>query len=118
MADDTLWKTEERLWTGGFEAYEERLDADCIMAFAPPAGIMRREAILASISKAPRWTTIEMLERQLSRPQESVAVLGYRARAKRGDQPYEAMCSSVYVARDGRWRMVQHQQTPLESRAG
>jgi uncharacterized protein YchJ len=113
MADGNLWKTEERLWTGGVEVYEERLDADCIMAFPPPAGIMRREAILASIATATRWTAIEMNDRQLSRPRESLAVLGYRARAKRGEDAYEAMCTSVYVARDGRWRMVQHQQTPL-----
>ena len=113
MADDGLWKTEEGLWTGGVEAYEEYLDVDCIMAFPPPVGIMRRKSILDSISKASRWTAVEMVDRQLSRPREDIAVLGYRARAKRGEESYGAMCTSVYVARDARWRMVQHQQTPI-----
>jgi Domain of unknown function (DUF4440) len=116
VADDTFWKMEERLWTGGVAAYEERLDADCIMAFPPPAGLMKREAIFASISKARRWTAVEMTGRHTSHPRDSVAVLGYRARARRGEETYEAVCTSVYVLRDGGWRMVQHQQTPLTSK--
>jgi hypothetical protein len=111
MSDDGLWKTEERFWTGGVDVYEENLDAGCIMALPPPAGIMRREAILRSIADAPRWTAVEIGDRQRSSPAANVAVLAYRARARR-DGGYEAVCSSVYVSRNGRWRMVQHQQTP------
>jgi hypothetical protein len=28
-------------------------------------------------------------------------------------EPYRALMSSVYARRDGRWRLVLHQQTPI-----
>ncbi len=112
MADD-VWRIEESFWTGGVEVYEKGLDADCIMAFPPPAGIMKRDAILRSIERAPRWTAVEMSDRQTSFPTEGVGVLAYRARSEREGSIYEAVCTSVYILRDDRWSMVQHQQTPL-----
>ena len=43
-----------------------------------------------------------------------VAALQYRASARRegDDSPYHALVTSVYVRRDGAWRLALHQQTP------
>ena len=41
-------------------------------------------------------------------------VLAYRACGRReGAEPYQAWCSSSYRLVDGRWRLFQHQQTPV-----
>lgn len=113
--NDPLWKIEERLWTGDGEDVAAALDPACMMAF-PQVGILNgAPAILESLRGAPRWVNIEIKDQTLARPEESLAVLAYRARAKRlGDESaYAAVCTSTYVARQGVWRMVQHQQTPV-----
>lgn len=117
--DDRLWKIEERLWTGGADRYAESLDPACLMAFPPPVGMMRYEAILKSIREAPRWAEVEMADRTQTRPRDGVAVLAYRATARRPgeDATYAAICTSVYAGHGEDWRMVQHQQTPV-SKAG
>jgi hypothetical protein len=45
-------------------------------------------------------------------PTADTAVLTYRWRSRRGEGTYAAVMSSVYVRRDGAWRLVLHQQTP------
>jgi len=115
LADNSLWKIEEQLWTGGADVYASRLDPACLMAFPSPTGILKdRETILQSLNGAPRWTEVEMSDRILARPRESIAVLAYHAKARRPGEnaAYTAICTSTYVAREGGWRLVQHQQTP------
>jgi hypothetical protein len=45
------------------------------------------------------------------------AVLTYRvaARWEREAARYTSLASSVYVQRDGEWKLALHQQTPLET---
>lgn len=55
-----------------------------------------------------------MEERVLGRSGDSVAVLAYRAEARRAeDGPYRAYCTSTYVRSGDGWKLVQHQQTPI-----
>lgn len=55
-----------------------------------------------------------MSEAHVARPADDLLVLAYKAEGKRdGAAPYNAYCTSTYRrADDGRWRLVQHQQTP------
>jgi hypothetical protein len=47
-------------------------------------------------------------------PTEGTAILTYEARAVRGEgETYNALVSSAYARRNGTWKMVFHQQTPL-----
>lgn len=110
---DPLWTVEERFWTGGSDI-AAALDPGCLMAF-PQVGILEgRQTILESLRDVSRWSEIRMTDRVLVRPKEGLAVLAYRANAKRsGDEsPYNAVCTSTYIAMDGGWRMIQHQQAP------
>jgi hypothetical protein len=44
-----------------------------------------------------------------------VAMLGYEARVKRGTgEPYRALCGSLYLRREGVWKIASHQHTLLE----
>lgn len=113
MSDEELWKLEEAFWTGGEDHYQSALDPACLMVF-PGVGPLTASAALEGLKSAPRWKSVGMDDRRLTRPSEEVATLAYRARGEReGAAPYEAWCSSSY-RRDGeRWLLFQHQQTPV-----
>ena len=54
-----------------------------------------------------------MIETQVARPGDDVLVLAYKAEGRReGAAAYSAYCTSTYRRSGGRWRLVQHQQTP------
>ncbi len=110
---DELWTTEHRLWLDGAGAYGELMAPRCVMAFGP-MGILEDDAIVESLRGAPRWTQVEMADQVLAQPTPDVAVLAYRAQARRdGAEPYAALCTSTYLRIGEGWRIAQHQQTPL-----
>ena len=105
---------EERFWAAGEDHYRDALDPACVMAFPAPAGIIEGPAIAQSLAGAPRWASVTMAETRIGRPSDDLLVLAYRARGRRdGAAPYEAYCTSTYRKAGGRWRLVQHQQTPV-----
>lgn len=113
MDDDRIWEFEESLWTGGAEHYHEAIDDECLMVLpAEPFVLTGRQAI-AAVLETPRWSKVDLSERQVLRPQEGLIVVAYRANAaKEGRDGYEAYCASTYrrVSHE-EWRVVQHQQT-------
>lgn len=114
MDDERIWSFEESLWTGGAERYRALVDKECLMILPEPPFVMRGEQAIAAVSDTPRWGHVTLSEREVSRPQEGLIVIAYKANAEGGGQPYEAHCTSTYrrLAHE-EWRVVQHQQTPL-----
>jgi hypothetical protein len=113
MTDDRAWTEEELFWISGEEHYRKMLDDECIMVFPAPAGIIAGPDIALSLKNAPRWSSVEMTDKQVRRPSPDVMVLAYRAEATRQDaDPYGAYCTSTYQQEADRWRLIQHQQTP------
>jgi hypothetical protein len=111
---DDLWQNERRLWQAGVAAYEELMGPECMMAFAP-MGIMARSEIIDCMHDAPRWSSIDMTDVTQTGPAGNVSIIGYRVLATRpGNEPYEAVCTSTYVAVDGRWKLAQHQQSVVQ----
>jgi hypothetical protein len=87
------------------------------MAFPAPAGILAGEAILRGLEGASRWASVAFAATAVARPATDLLVLAYRAEGLRdaaaAGAAYVAYCTSTYrLAGDGRWLMVQHQQTP------
>lgn len=117
MDDAQLWQRERDFWLSPAADNAARLSPHCLMAFAPPTGILRgREAVLDSLRAAPRWTAVELEQPTLERADPDTAVLAYRALGSRpGAPPYRAYCSSTYRRDGGDWRLIQHQQTPIAS---
>ncbi len=114
-----LLSLERTLWTGGPEAYRENLDRECLLAFTEMAGVSSREAVANQVNGSPRWKELEMEVEGVMRPTEHVTILTYRASAVRGDgNRYHALASSGYVRREGAWKLMFHQQTPLSAEAG
>lgn len=111
MADE-LWHEEREFWLAGAAEALRKLDEGCLMALAP-AGILTRRKVVETLSQGPRWQEVSMSERA-SIETDDLCVLAYRATARRaGADTYRALCTTTWVRRDGDWRIVQHQQTPV-----
>ena len=109
-----LLKKEESLWSGGTSAYRHALDGDCLVAFTEMAGVQTRDEIANMAGKGPRWHDVDIAVEGFLQPTDDVTILTYRVNAVRDNEPYSARVSSGYVNRDGDWRMMFHQQTPLK----
>lgn len=114
MIDDTeIWTLEREFWLSGADFFTRTMARNCLMVFPDPVGILTGPNIPKTLKGVPRWSTISMTE-QRSAVDGATVTLVYRAEAVReGEPPYRALCSSTYVGRKGKWRLLQHQQTPL-----
>lgn len=108
-----LLRKEKSLWSGGVPEYRQALDGDCLIAFTEMTGVRGRDEIAEMAGMDPRWRDVDIDVEGMLQPTDDVTILTYHVTALRGDQPYEARVSSGYVRRDGDWRMMFHQQTPL-----
>jgi hypothetical protein len=116
MDDDRLWNFEQSLWTEGPDNYREKVDGEVVMVLPRPPYVLRGDAAIGAVAETPVWSAAELTERQVSRPQEGLIVIGYRVRATREGEHdgYEAHCTSVIRRLEHEvWRVVQHQQTPV-----
>ena len=114
MDDDRVWTFEESLWTADAEHYRESIDDECLMVLPAPPYVMSGQQAVEAVSSTPRWSKVELSERQVKRPQEGLIVIAYKASAERdGIPPYVAHCTSTYrrLSHEN-WKVVQHQQTP------
>ena len=114
MDDQRVWAFEESLWTASAEHYQQSIDDECLMVLPEPPFVMSGQQAIEAVKATPRWSSVELTERQVARPEEGLIVVAYHARASRdGAAPYEAACTSTYrrLAHE-EWRVVQHQQTP------
>lgn len=113
MDDARIWEFERSLWLGDAEHYHELIDDACVMVVPSEPFVLSSETAKVAVSATPRWSDVEFDKQTVERPQEGLIVIGYRARATRGDQAYEAFCTSTLRRLSHQeWRVVQHQQTP------
>ena len=114
MDDARIWEFETSLWTADADTYREAIDEHCLMVVPAAPFVLGGEDAVASVQDTPRWTTVEITDRQVARPQEGLIVVAYKAEASRGDgKAYTAYCTSTYRRLEHEvWRVVQHQQTP------
>jgi hypothetical protein len=110
---DNLLAMEQRFWSGGATDFRRTLDDDCLIAFGEAAGVTSRD-LIADQAGGEHWHDLDIEVEGFLQPTEDVALLTYHATAVRAnDEPYEARVSSGYVRRDGDWKMMFHQETPL-----
>jgi len=119
MDDDRVWTFEESLWTADAEHYRESIDDECLMVLPTPPFVHTGEQAIQAVTDTPRWSEVTISDKQVARPEEGLIVVAYHVRAKRGDEAYDAHCTSTYrrLAHE-QWRVVQHQQTPPLTSAG
>ena len=113
MEDARVWEFEESLWTADAEHYRASIDDACLMVLPQPPYVYTGEQAIEAVQATPRWSAVELGERQVSRPEEGLIVVAYHAAASRGEETYAANCTSTYRRRGHEdWQVVQHQQTP------
>jgi hypothetical protein len=113
---ELLWRLEREFWTRGASFYRENLSTNCSMIL-PGVGILSRASVIEAISKAERWTTVEMEHTMETTIGSDVVVLSYAAKGERAGQPtpYYVWVGSTYAFDDDRWRLTFHQQTLREA---
>ena len=95
---------------GGAGFYETVMAPDGVMVF--PGMVMDRATSLETMRSVTPWSRFELRDISVVADGD-VGLVTYLATATRGDEPaYEATMSSVYVRRDGKWRLLLHQQSP------
>lgn len=121
MDDARIWEMEETLWRGGEEVYERLVDENVVMALPAEPFLFSRQAAIDAVKNTPRWDEVRFSDRQVSRPEEGLIVIGYKVEAKRGDETYRCVASST-MRRRGHddWTVVQHSQVlpPATGSAG
>lgn len=118
MDDERIVSFEHDLWIGGEDVYRRSIADDCLMVLPNAPFVMTGEEAIQAVAQTPRWSSVDFADFRVSRPQEGMIVIAYKATAERGGQKYEAYCTSTYrrLGHDD-WRVVQHQQTvPLTRR--
>jgi uncharacterized protein (TIGR02246 family) len=94
----------------GAAFYEDALADDGLMVF--PGMVMVKQTAISTIGEVQPWSTFELRDVRVS-GDDNAALVTYRAKAQRAGEPeYEAVMSSVYVRRGGRWLVLLHQQSP------
>jgi hypothetical protein len=110
MTLDELLAIERELGDGPGDAYRRHLTEDAVVVV--PGAVLGREECAAAIDASGGWDEREISDARTTAIGPDSAVLTYRWRSRRGDTTYAAVMSTVYVRRDGAWRVVLHQQTP------
>ena len=117
--EDDLLKIERQLWTNDADVYAANLSGDAVLVFAE-TGVIRRDIALAAIrqenAEGRRWADVAFDDVLVTQPTQDTAVLTYRvtARWEHEHSAIQALASTVYVRRDGRWKVAFHQQTPRQ----
>lgn len=95
----------------GAAFYEDLMADDGLMVF--PGLTLDKPAAIRAIAGERPWATFRLEEVRLVEAGD-MAVVTYRATAERPGEgsAYRALMSSVYARRDGRWRLILHQQSP------
>lgn len=113
MDDDRVWSFEKSLWTGDPDQYRELVDDECLMALPQPPYVFGGAQAIEAVANTPRWSGVEFDDGRIARLQEGLIVIAYSVKASRGEEIYEAHCTSTYRRLSHEeWRVVQHQQTP------
>lgn len=118
MDDDRVWNFEKSLWTADAEHYRASIDEQCLMVLPAPPYVVGGGQAVDAVAATPRWTEVAFEAQRVTRPEEGLIVVAYRVKASRGDEHYDAHCTSTYRRRGHEdWQVVQHQQTPMLSSA-
>jgi Domain of unknown function (DUF4440) len=117
--DKQLMEIESKLWSNDAVFYQDTLIGEALLVF-PETGLITGDvavdAIVAENAEGRRWAEVQFAEVHRMQLAEDVTLLTYRvaARWEHEELKRSALASSVYVKRDGRWKLAFHQQTPLD----
>jgi Domain of unknown function (DUF4440) len=116
LTDVDLVELEERGWQAlsapsPVAFCEEWLADDAMMIV--PGMVIDRETFLQAVAHEQPWSSHTIRDSIVLQLAADSAALIYRVTARRQGRPeFTGVLTSVYAIRDGRWRLMIHQQTP------
>ena len=117
--DKQLMDIERKLWSNDAVFYRNNLIEESLLVFSETGVITRDvavDAIMTENAEGRRWAEVQFDEVRSLRLADDAVLLTYKvtARWEHEESKYSALASSVYIKRDGVWKLAFHQQTPLE----
>lgn len=114
---------ERKLWTNDAVAYQNRLAEEAPLGFSE-TGVITRDiavrAILNENTEGRKWAEVEFDAVRSLPVTRDVVLLSYSVvgRWEHEKTRISALASSLYVKRDGVWKLAFHQQTPVKESSG
>ncbi len=114
---DELLELERAGWDSlcrgtGDEFYGETMTADALMVLANGT-VMDRGTVVTALADAPAWADYEIDDPRLVTVGDEAHALVYTGTGRRdGGDDFVGIMTSVYVRRDGVWKLAFYQQTP------
>jgi hypothetical protein len=100
-----LLELERGFWLEGADFYRQHLAEDFLMLF-PGIGALGRAQTIEGVEGGERWDQLETRDERVLDLGPDARVLSYEAQARRhGQEEYTALVGSVYVRRDGVWKL-------------
>ena len=115
-----LLDIERKLWTNDPTFYKSHLIDESLLVF-PETGVVTKsiavDAIFAENAQGRKWAEVQFDDVRRLQLADDAALLTYRVtdRWEHEEAKSLALASSVYVKRDGAWKLAFHQQTPLDA---
>lgn len=112
---DDLLAVERGLWKNDPDLYHHSL-IDTVQLVFPETGVIGRDVAVKAIRKEVAenrvWAEVDFSDVRAQSITADVAALTYKvvARWNYEKAPTTAIASSIYVKRDGRWKLALHQQ--------
>ena len=114
--EQELTSIERTLWTNDAAIYEAEYLPDAVLIF-PVVGKIGRGSAVAAIweeNAANRhWAEVDFADLSVLVVAPDVALLSYEAMARWNSEDVAAkvLCATLYVKKNGAWRVAFHQQT-------
>ncbi len=115
--EEELLAIEHELAAGRGDEYRRRLADSAVVII--PGQALDKDQTAAAMDASPGWDEFGIVDARVLELDRNAAVLTYRfdGRRRAGDS-YSALMSSAYSLTDDGWRLVLHQQTPIEPPGG
>jgi hypothetical protein len=112
--EQTLLELERSFWAGDLDVYADNVDDQCMLLFSTWEGVYSSETFVEGFD-TDVWTKAEITKEDVLQPLPDLAMIKYSVNATgpKG-RSYQGTAISSYVNRDGVWKLVSHQRTPLE----
>ena len=95
---------------GGAAFYDEVMADEAVMVF--PGLTLTRAATIAAIATEEPWSRYALDDVRIVGDDQTAAITYHVVAQRPNEDAYHARMSSVYVRRDGQWRLLVHQQSP------
>jgi|SRR5579862_5194217 len=119
ISQQELLQVERGFWNGDPGFFEEHMDERAISVIEP-MGFVEKEAAVKAAEQAEGWKDLEIRDVKTIELTPESAAIAYHAEARTpAGKPYRASINSVYVKRNGSWKLAltSHQPWPEPPKA-